>query len=274
MFCIWKGFTMKRKVKRYRFLFLVSAVLFLFSSYKVCSIMIQERKERQTFEKLEEIVHPSVHFPIKPADDTLQRAEEGSGDASGPDLSSYIALKEENSDFFGWISIEGTDVSYPVMYTPEDEEYYLHRDFYGKEARSGVPFLAASCYEGCGNYLIYGHHMKNGTMFASLLDYAGREYWEEHPVIRFDTLTASGEYEVAAAFYSEAYPQDASGVFRFYQYTDLSEPYVFAEYMEQVRRAALYDTGVNVEYGSGLLTLCTCSYHMENGRFVVVARKK
>ena len=69
--------------------------------------MIQERKERQTFEKLEEIVHPSVHFPIKPADDTLQRAEEGSGDASGPDLSSYIALKEENSDF--WVDFHRRD---------------------------------------------------------------------------------------------------------------------------------------------------------------------
>lgn len=248
---------MKRKVKRYRFLFLVFAVLFLFSLYKVCGILIQERKERQTFEKLKEIVNLPVHFSVEPV-----------GDAS------YIALKEENPDFFGWIFIEGTAVNYPVMYTPEDEEYYLHRDFYGKEARSGVPFLAASCYEGCGNYLIYGHHMKNGTMFASLLDYAGREYWEEHPVIRFDTPAASGEYEVVAAFYSEAYPQDVSGVFRFYQYTDLSEPSVFTEYVEQVQRAALYDTGIHVEYGSGLLTLCTCSYHIENGRFVVVARKK
>lgn len=248
---------MTRKVKRYWFLFLVFAVLFLFSLYKVCGILIQERKEQQTFEKLEEIVNPPVHFSAEPA-----------GDAS------YIALKEENPDFFGWIFIEGTAVNYPVMYAPEDEEYYLHRDFYGKEARSGVPFLAASCYEGCGNYLIYGHHMKNGTMFASLLNYASREYWEKHPVIWFDTPTASGEYEVAAAFYSEAYPQDVSGGFRFYQYTDLSEPFVFAEYVEQVQQAALYDTGVNVEYGSGLLTLCTCSYHTENGRFVVVARKK
>lgn len=255
---------MKRKMKLYRFLFLVSAALFLFSSYKVCRIMIQERKEQQTFENLEEMVHPPVNFSAGPASD----------DVSEPALSSYIALKEKNPDFFGWISIEGTAVNYPVMHTPEDEEHYLHRDFYGKKARGGVPFLAASCREGCGNYLIYGHHMKNGTMFASLLDYAVREYWEEHPVIRFDTPAASGEYEVVAAFYSEAYPHGTSGVFRFYQYTDLSEPSVFAEYAEQVRRAALYDTGVNAEYGSELITLCTCSYHVENGRFVVVARKK
>ena len=265
---------MKRKMKLYRFLFLVFAALFLFSSYKVCGIMIQERKERQTFEKLEEMVHPSVHFSIEAAFDAPEQAKKEGDDVLEPDLSSYIALKDKNPDFFGWVSIEGTSVNYPVMYTPEDEEYYLHRDFYGKEARSGVPFLAASCYEGCGNYLIYGHHMKNGTMFASLLDYADPEYRKEHPVIRFDTPAASGEYEVMAAFYSEAYPQDAGGVFRFYQYTDLSEPSVFAEYVEQVRQAALYDTGVAAEYGSGLLTLCTCSYHTENGRFVVVARKK
>ena len=89
------------------------------------------------------------------------------------------------------------------MHTPKNGEYYLRRDFDGKDSQSGVPFLSASCYEGCDNYLIYGHNMKNGSMFATLLSYADRAYWEEHPIIRFDTLAASGEYKVLAAFYSE-----------------------------------------------------------------------
>ena len=160
------------------------------------------------------------------------------------------------------------------MHTPEDEEYYLRRDFDGKDSQSGVPFLSASCYEGCGNYLIYGHNMKNGSMFATLLSYADRAYWEEHPIIRFDTHAASGEYKVLAAFYSEAYPQDAEGVFRYYQYTDVSDASVFEDYVDQVQKAALYDTRVIAVYGDELLTLSTCSYHTKNGRFVVVARKE
>lgn len=109
-------------------------------------------------------------------------------------------------------------------------------------------------------------------MFATLLAYADRDFGGQHPSIRFDTLSDSGEYEVIAAFYSEVYSQDASNVFRFYQYTDLCDPDIFTEYMEQVQEAALYDTGINAKHGDSLLTLSTCSYHTKNGRFVVVAR--
>lgn len=151
------------------------------------------------------------------------------------------------------------------MHTPKDEEYYLRRDFNGEDSQSGVPFLSASCYEGCGNYLIYGHNMKNGSMFATLLAYADRDFWGQHPSIRFDTLSDSGEYEVIAAFYSEVYSQDVSNVFRFYQYTDLCDPDIFTEYMEQVQEAALYDNGINAKHGDSLLTLSTCSYHTKMG---------
>ena len=89
----------------------------------------------------------------------------------------YLALKQKNTDFFGWLSIEGTQLNYPVMYTPDEPEYYLRRDIAGKDSQSGVPFLSASCYEGCGNYIIYGHNMKNGSMFATLLSYADQDYW-------------------------------------------------------------------------------------------------
>ncbi|WP_243416936.1 class B sortase [Pseudoflavonifractor capillosus] len=160
------------------------------------------------------------------------------------------------------------------MYTPEEPEYYLRRAFDGTDSQSGVPFLDASCTEDGSNYLIYGHNMKNGSMFAALLSYADADFAKEHPIIRFDTLTESGIYEVLAAFYTEIYPKDAEGVFRYYQYTTLDTPERFAEYLSNVKAAALYNTGVEAEYGDQLLTLTTCSYHTGNGRFVVVARKE
>ena len=75
------------------------------------------------------------------------------------------------------------------------------------------------------------------------------------------------------AFYSRVYYQDETDVFRFYSYPDLSGPELFQEYMDNVEAASLYDTGETAAYGDTLLTLVTCSYHTENGRFVVVARK-
>ena len=214
----------------------------------------------------QETMPPAESTPVQSTPAQLPPAET---EAPSP----YAALKEQNPDFFGWLSIEGTKLDYPVMHTPEDPEHYLRRDFEGGYSFSGVPFLDAACYEGGGNYLIYGHNMKNGSMFSSLLSYADSAYWEAHKTIRFDTMEAAGEYEVVAAFYSQAYLQDAVNVFRYYRYTDVSEPEVFEEYMEQVQEAAVYDTGVTAVYGDQLLTLSTCSYHTENGRFVVVARR-
>lgn len=185
----------------------------------------------------------------------------------------YASLYQQNPDFFGWLSLEGTEIDYPIMFTPTEPQRYLRRAFDGSYALSGCPFLDGGYFDGCYNYLIYGHNMKNGKIFASMTYYADEAYWREHPTIRFDTLNELGEYEIMAAFYSEAYPKDEVDVFRYYQYVDLSDPERYAEYLEEVEKAALYDTGVAASYGDQLLTLSTCSYHSANGRFVIVAKK-
>lgn len=187
-------------------------------------------------------------------------------------LPQYAPLYEQNADFFGWISIEGTDIDYPVMYSPDRPEYYLKRAFDGSDSASGALFIDGNCPADGNYYLIYGHHMKNKTMFGQLPNYADYSFYEEHPVICFDTLYEQRKYQVVAAFYSRLYWQDETGVFRYYQYTDLTNEAVFKEYIEQVQTAAIYDTGYTATYGDELLTLSTCNYHTQDGRFVVVAR--
>lgn len=127
--------------------------------------------------------------------------------------------------------------------------------------------------EGCApglsnNIVIYGHHMNDGTMFADLRGYADRGFYEGHKTIRFDTLSGSGEYEVVAAFRFNT----NRDTFRYNEYTNMDEA-EFAEFLENVRARALYDTDMEVEYGDTLLTLSTCEYIYKNGRFVVVAKK-
>ncbi len=267
------------------FLLLLFAAIAAVSGWKLFSILRQTGREERNFESMAVLV-----------EQYQQNQGGGQGEGDGEDLAdsgeaeespeeaarrsrlqaqeAYAALQKQIPDFYGWVSIPETRINYPVMRTPEDAEYYIHRDFHGEYSYSGVPFFSEGCFPGCGNDLIYGHNMKNGTMFADLLSYEKEEYWKEHPVIYFDTPETLGEYQVFAAFYSEAYPQDAEGVFRFYQYTDLTAPERFVEYISQCRKSSLYDTGVSAEFGDEILTLVTCSYHTEEGRFVVAAVKK
>lgn len=258
-----------KKAIRFWALILFSGT-FLLSAAMVISYLGESRAQEAAFDELEKQVVAAETPPALPS--AKETASIGSADPVM--LPGYAALYEENPDLFGWVQIEGTRLSYPVMFTPDDPEYYLRRAFDGSESTSGVPFLDGGCPENGGNYLIYGHNMSGGTMFALLPSYAERDFYEEHPVIRFDTLFEQGEYDVMAAFYSKAYDTDEQDVFRYYQYTDLSSPERFQEYVEQVQAAALYDTGITAEYGDQILTLSTCSYHTDNGRFVVVARKE
>ena len=278
----------KKKNSGIRVLVLLICIpVFCISSYMVGSQLLVDYRQNQTFGALIEQVNQARNNPDMLAqaasDAALSEAAEAGDpadlDVLGPTpeppmLSAYAPLYAQNPDFFGWIEIPDTVVNYPVMHTPEDPEFYLHRAFDGSNAYSGVPFLDANCFLGCGNYIVYGHHMKNGTQFATIPNYKDEDYWQEHPAIRFDTLYETGVYDVIAAFYSQAYPANAVGVFRYYQYTDLREEEAFAEYVAQVKDAALYDTGIEVEYGDQLLTLSTCEYHRTNGRFVVVAKKR
>lgn len=282
---------MTRKIILLRILLLCFGVVFVYSAWNLISLYVEAKKEAKAFNELaafveaaapksEELVLLKERIeaakkapePINPAvlEAMLAEAKERENAAR---LVQYAALSEQNKDFFGWILIEGTKINYPVMYTPYDPEHYIHRAFNGSYASGGVPFLDANCTKEGNLFLIYGHHMKNGTMFAALSDYEKQSFWREHPIVRFDTVGNITEYEVMSAFYTEIiWPDD--GRFQYWQYTDLSDPDVFNTYVTNIKRLSLYDTGITAEYGDTIVTLSTCSYHTDNGRFVVVARKK
>ena len=237
----------------------LSGLLFLFACYKATDALITTAKEKHAFDELAGMVEKE-----SPKDENTESVK--------TILPEYAALYEQNRDIFGWLSIDGTTINYPVMHTPDDPQYYLNRAFDKSDATGGTPFLDGECTEDGGIYIIYGHHMSNGTMFAPLPDYADEAFWQEHKTIRFDTLYERGEYEVMAAFPGRIYAPENKG-FRYYEYTDLKTEVQFNSFMAQVQESALYDTGVTAGYGDTLLVLSTCNYHTADGRFVVVARK-
>ena len=179
----------------------------------------------------------------------------------------------KNSDLAGWLTVPGTRIDYPVMYSPDEPERYLHANFEVSYSFAGLPFLDAACDPESGNRIIYAHNMLDGSMFRTLLKYQQKDFWQRNPVISFNTLYEEQEYEVVAAFYDKVYKKSDTN-FKFYQFYDTSDQSRFDEAMAYYREHALYDTGVTAQCGDLFLTLVTCAYQTENGRFVVVARKK
>ena len=241
------------------------AIVFLFALEMFIGEIMGREKEKSQFVSSQQLL---AQYKQEAAQEPAAEQQE-----DGRMLPWLAPFYEKNTDLIGWVSIKGTSINYPVVWSPGDPEYYLRRSFEKEYSQSGVPFLDAACDPEKNQLLIYGHNMRDGSMFTPLLSYQNEEFWKEHPTISFDMLSVQGEYEVVAAFFSQIYYANQEEGFRYYQYTDLSSQETFEEFAEQVKLAALYDTGNKITYGDKLLTLSTCSYHTGNGRFVVVAKK-
>lgn len=233
------------------------AIVFLVSFLQFKNTITKNIKEQNQFKKLENIVSKEALYE----------------DNDSNIFPQYQKLFEENQDFIGWIQIEGTKLNYPVMHTPKDPEYYLHRAFDKSESMSGTPFIGqGSLNSRSDNLLIYGHNMKNGTMFHSLLSYKNKEFWEKYPVIKFNTLYEKEEYVIVSAFYTDVTP--GNGHFEFYNYINFDTEKEQNRFAKKCKEQSLYETKIDIEKETKFITLVTCSYHSENGRFVVVAKKK
>ena len=113
--------------------------------------------------------------------------------------------------------------------------------------------------------------MNDGSMFAGLMKFKDKGFWENHKTISFDTLTDRQTYEVLAVFKTVVYT-DSSDSFKYYPFVNAETPEDFSAYVDKCKDLSLYDTGVTAEYGDKLLTLSTCEYSRTNGRLVVVAK--
>ena len=211
-----------------------------------------------------------------------QNAEEGTDRAAR--LDRRRRSWEANPDTIGWISIPGTEIDYPVMYTPEDPDFYLNHGFDREPSAGGMIYLDAG--DDCGgrkaqepaeaeaarrtNLILYGHHMKNGTMFAGLEQYRSAEFFEEHRTIFFDMLAGTGDYEVFAVFCMTA--REAGEQLAPYLAAETKEQY--GRLMETVRAKSLHGPKETPEWPRRLLTLMTCEYTQNEGRLFLMAYEK
>lgn len=184
-------------------------------------------------------------------------------------------LQKENDDIVGWLEIEDTNINYPVL-QGDDNEFYLNRNYKKEKSEKGSIFLDAKYNWNIpsNNLLIYGHNIINGLMFQDLLKYESQDFYKKHPNIRFTTEKDDKEYEIISVFKSRVYYKAEKNVFRYYDFINAKKEEDYMEFVKNAKKASIYDTEVTAKYGDELITLVTCSYHIEDGRFVVIGREK
>lgn len=267
----------KKKKTALSYIVLFSACVLLYCVVRMMVYTISGMKAEAGMEVLRRI---SSAASDKQTEDEALYADNSTSDSaystytSGPVLSKYESLHDMNNDMVGWLSIDGTSIDYPVMQTVYDGEYYISHDFYKEDYKGGVPFIDSRCSldDRSTNLLIYGHNMKNGSMFHDLLKYEDSDFYKEHRYIKFDTLYEEATYEIVAVFRTRVAYQ-GEDAFRFYNFIEADSDHELTKYLLTIDNLSLYDIEATAESSDELITLTTCEYSEPDGRFVVVARK-
>ncbi|MDD6848590.1 MAG: class B sortase, partial [Oscillospiraceae bacterium] len=186
----------------------VFSVIIIACLISIFSRMHTENKEKEEFRQLAEVVteettDATIEETIKkPNILKVSDFDNGVQDESFVYYTTYYEphsiseLIAMNSECFGWISIAGTNINYPVMHTPSNPQKYLNKNFYSEYSFSGTPFLDARCSADSTNLIIYGHNMNNGTMFADFCNYTDYSYFTEHPTVVLETKDGAFAYSV------------------------------------------------------------------------------
>jgi len=172
----------------------------------------------------------------------------------------FEALRAINDDTVAWIYSEGTPIDYPVV-LGEDNAFYLTHTFSGRPGAAGAIFMD---FDNQGDFsdantAIYGHHMRNGSMFASLDKYRKQSYYDEHPVIYL--YTPGGNYAIELF---SAYVRDASLLPH-----DFDSPRAFLAYADQIKALSDFRSDVMIGENDRIVTLVTCNYNYDDARYVV-----
>ena len=228
-----------------------------FAIYQFVSESIQLQKEQEKFGDLRDLIGEDVY-----------------DDGSGGTLtrSKYDALFAMNSDMQGWLRINGTAIDYPVMKNDlENGEYYLHRDFDEEYSFAGCLFIGPNCDVNSDIFIIYGHNMKNGSMFACLTDFADAGFANRHMEISFDTKDERRVYRVFAAFAANVYPdgEEYDEYFKYYRAIGKLSGEEYQDVLGQYRAMADLWTGDVPQYPDQIMLMSTCFGDRE--RYVVAA---
>ena len=232
---------MKKIIKYLLLIIFFSA--FIFSAYKIISYIIEGNKSKQLNKNL-------IENSIEIIYDDLNNKKEINVD--------FESLKKENKDIVGWIYLDDSNINYPVVQA-WDNEYYLRRLLNGNYNICGTIFMDAENNANLTdrNTIIYGHNMKNGTMFADLIKNRKQEYYDTHKEI----LYCTPEKKYNLKLFAGLTINDNSYI---YNYN------IDSNKIKEIIKKSDFKTDIDVLPEDKIITLSTCAYEYENARYVVM----
>ena len=263
------------------------AVVFLASAIYIGNYFIQSHRSSSAYEDLAHIKE-SIANLTKPTTGTTESTQPSTAPTtpsttpSDPTestepvdpaiLPEYQPFYQMNTDMVGWITVPDTKINYPVMQTPNNKDYYLKRNFNKLWSDWGAIYAREACdvNRPSDNVTLYGHHMKDGSMFAGLDKFKQESFWKTHQTFTFDTLYEHHTYQIWAVFKTSAILSEG---FPYHQFSDAASKEEFDQYVSTIKSMDFYDTGITPQYGDKLLCLSTCEYTLNDGRFVVMAMR-
>ena len=240
----------------------VCAILFVvlaFSGYKLYSIVHEYKVAERMYNQLgSQFVSERDAAKVTSAPAT----EEYIDPEVSPIDVDFNALLTQCEDIRGWIYSPNTMINYPIAQA-EDNSFYSHRFLDGTWNSSGTLFVDCLCTKDFSNHnnVVYGHHMNDGSMFASLCNYKNVDYYTEHPVMYLSTPDSNYRIEIFAG-YITPYDSDTYAI----SFADDNE---FLAYVEKMRSQSDFETDVEITPNDKLITLTTCTYEFENARYVI-----
>ena len=187
-------------------------------------------------------------------------------------LCDYALYYANNPQTVGYIKIDGTKIDTPVVQA-DNNKYYLNHDFYGKSTSYGAVYASyKNRFDPFDrNTLLYGHNMNDGSRFAALLNYKNIDYFKKHPVIHFDSLFEKKDWKIYAVVITNGSTESDNGYFFDFTFNHCSDA-CYEEYIKEIDKRKLYETGVDLLPTDTIVTLCTCTYEYDDARLLVIAR--
>lgn len=233
--------------------------VFLYAAYGLIDIVMAYYQNRQVLSETQDMFYSGDSI-----DGKAQNNDTGGSSEIRPE---FNELLESNADVAGWITVEGTKIDYPILQAT-DNVTYLDRNFYKDDSIAGSIFLDyRNDFSTLDlNTIIYGHRMKDGTMFQHLTKFEDEEFFDEHRIVGLETLYDSYEAEIFSVYLTTT-------DFDYIQ-TDFSSKEDYANLLTDIKEKSMFDSTIEVNKNDQIITLSTCDYTLDpdEGRLVVHAK--
>lgn len=266
------------KIKRIAFF--VFLAIFLFSGFHVLRDLLDSRKAADSYAAVQMAVRDAElkktseqasgtkdgnKEPVSPNDPVTQPPEKTEEEKVPVISMDFTPLKKINNEVVGWIRAEGTNIDYPIVRT-DNNDYYLNHLYDRTVNDHGAIFMDFRCMGDLSdpNTVIYGHHMGNGTMFATLREYRYQDFYDANPTM--EIFTPEGDYVLELICGTI---EDGNNEFVSFDFRSDEE---LLQYVDRFRAKSTFTSDVELQPGDRIVSLCTCSYEWINARYMVIGR--